>query len=69
MRKDLVPLKLANLYASIIDQKKFSTLGSIMWDEFTMIGEFEISGLDNFISAMQQLEKYKKTWLNLRNKS
>ena len=67
MRKDLVPSKLANLYASIIDQKKFSTLGSIMWDEFTMIGEFEISGLDNFITAMQKLEKYKCTMHQVSN--
>jgi len=67
MRKDLAPLKLANLYASIIDQKKFSTLGSIMWDEFIMLGEFEISGLENFISAMQQLEKYKSTMHQVSN--
>ena len=49
MIKDLAPTKLSNLYASIIDQRKFSSLSSIMWDEFSMLGEFEIIGLENFI--------------------
>ena len=31
-----------------------------MWDEFSMSGHFEITGLENFISAMQQLEKLPK---------
>ena len=56
MNKDLTPTKLSNLYASIIDQRKFSLLDSIMWKEFSMLGEFEIAGLENFISAMQQLD-------------
>ena len=57
----LVPSKLSNLYASIIDQRKFSSLSTIMWDEFSMSGHFEITGLDNFIAAMQQLENYQST--------
>ena len=61
MSKDLVPSNLSNLYASIIDQRKFSTLSSIMWDEFSMLGQFEINGLENFITAMQQLENYQST--------
>ena len=56
MIKDLVPSKLSNLYASIIDQRKFSSLNSIMWDDFSMLGQFEINGLENFITAMKQLE-------------
>ncbi len=56
----LVPSKLSNLYASIIDQRKFSSLNTIMWDEFSMSGQFEINGLENFIAAMQQLENYQK---------
>ena len=60
MRKDLVPSNLSNLYASIIDQRRFTSLSSIMWDEFSMLGQFEINGLENFILAMQQLENYQK---------
>jgi hypothetical protein len=67
MKKDLAPTKLSNLYASIIDQRKFSSLSSIMWDEFSMLGEFEIIGLENFIAAMQQLENYKSTMHQVMN--
>jgi len=67
MNKDLIPTKLSNLYASIIDQRKFSLLDSIMWKEFSMFGEFEITGLENFISAMQQLENYKSTMHQVMN--
>ena len=63
----LVPSKLSNLYASIIDQRQFSSLGSIMWDEFSMSGHFEINGLENFISAMQQLENYQSTMHQIMN--
>ena len=61
MIKDLVPSQLSNLYASIIDQRKFSSLNSIMWDDFSMLGQFEINGLENFITAMKQLENYQST--------
>ena len=67
MNKDLVPTKLSNLYASIIDQRQFSSLSSIMWDEFSMLGEFEIIGLENFVAAMQQLENYKSTMHQVMN--
>jgi len=67
MTKDLVPSNLSNLYASIIDQRKFSTLSSIMWDEFSMLGQFEINGLENFITAMQQLENYQSTMHQVMN--
>ena len=67
MSKDLVPSNLSNLYASIIDQRKFSTLSSIMWDEFSMLGQFEINGLENFITAMQQLENYQSTMHQVMN--
>lgn len=63
----LVPSKLSNLYASIIDQRKFSTLNTIMWDEFSMSGHFEITGLENFIAAMQQLENYQSTMHQIMN--
>ena len=63
----LVPSKLSNLYASLIDQRKFSSLNSIMWDEFTMSGHFEIDGLENFIAAMQQLENYQSTMHQIMN--
>jgi len=63
----LAPSKLSNLYASIIDQRKFSSLSSIMWDEFTMSGHFEIDGLENFIAAMQQLENYQSTMHQIMN--
>ena len=67
MRKDLVPSKLSNLYASIIDQRRFTSLSSIMWEEFSMLGEFEIIGLENFIIAMKQLENYQSTMHQVMN--
>ena len=67
MRKDLVPSKLSNLYASIIDQRRFTSLSSIMLDEFSMLGQFEINGLENFILAMQQLENYQSTMHQVMN--
>ena len=67
MIKDLVPSKLSNLYASIIDQRKFSSLNSIMWDDFSMLGQFEINGLENFITATQQLENYQSTMHQVMN--
>ena len=67
MIKDLVPSKLSNLYASIIDQRKFSSLNSIMWDDFSMLGQFEINGLENFITAMKQLENYQSTMHQVMN--
>ena len=67
MKKDLVPSKLSNLYASIIDQRRFTSLSSIMWDEFSMLGQFEINGLENFILAMQQLENYQSTMHQVMN--
>ena len=57
----LIPAKLSYLYASIIDRRKFSSLGSIMWDEFSMSGHYEINGLENFIAAIQELENYQST--------
>ena len=67
MIKDLVPSKLSNLYASIIDQRQFSSLDSIMWDDFSMFGQFEIVGLENFKVAMQQLENYQSTMHQVMN--
>ena len=67
MIKDLVPSKLSNLYASIIDQRKFSSLNSIMWEDFSMLGQFEINGLENFITAMKQLENYQSTMHQVMN--
>ena len=67
MSKELIPTQLSNLYASIIDQRKFPELSTIMWDEFKMLGQFEINGLDNFIFAMQQLENYKSTMHQIMN--
>ena len=55
----IVPSKLSNLYAMYIDKRKFSSLDTIMWDEFSMHGHYEINGFKNFIAAMQQLENYK----------
>ena len=63
----LAPTKLSNLYASYIDNRKFSSLESIMWDEFSMHGHFEITGLKNFISAMKQLENYQSTMHQVMN--
>ena len=63
----MVPSKLSNLYAMYIDKRKFLSLGTIMWDEFSMHGHYEINGLKNFIAAMQQLENYKSTMHQVMN--
>ena len=63
----MAPTKLSNLYAMYIDKRKFSSLGTIMWDEFSMHGHYEINGLKNFIAAMQQLENYKSTMHQIMN--
>ena len=63
----LVPAKLSNLYAMYIDKRKFSSLATIMWDEFSMHGHYEINGLKNFIVAMQQLENYQSTMHQIMN--
>jgi len=41
----MAPTKLSNLYAMYIDKRKFTSLGTIMWDEFSMHGHYEINGL------------------------
>jgi hypothetical protein len=38
MNKDLIPTKLSNLYASIIDQRKFCVLDSSGWEELWVLG-------------------------------
>ncbi len=63
----MAPTKLSNLYAIYIDKRKFSSLATIMWDEFSMHGHYEINGLKNFIVAMQQLENYKSTMHQIMN--
>ena len=63
----MAPTKLSNLYAMYIDNRKFSSLGTIMWDEFSMHGHYEINGLKNFIAAMQQLENYQSTMHQIMN--
>jgi len=67
MIKDLVPTKLSNLYASIIDHRQFHSLSDIMWDEFKMFGQFEINGLENFIAAMEELKNYESTMHQIMN--
>ena len=67
MSKELIPNKLSNLYALFIDQRRFAELGSIMWDDFSMLGQFEIKGIGNFIGAMKQLENYKSTMHQIMN--
>ena len=45
------------LYAEIIDSKNFSELKSIMQTNFKMTGMYEIDSLEEFMFAMQELDK------------
>ena len=63
----VVPSKLSNIYAIYIDKRKFSSLITIMWDEFSMHGHYEINGLKNFIAEIKQLENYKSTMHQIMN--
>ena len=45
------------LYAEIIDSKNFSELKSIMQTNFKMTGMYEINSLEEFMFAMQELDK------------
>ena len=45
------------LYAEIIDSKNFSELKSIMQTNFKMTGMYEINSLEEFMFAMQELNK------------
>ena len=44
-------------YAEIIDSKNFSELKSIMQTNFKMTGMYEIDSLEEFMFAMQELDK------------
>ena len=46
-----------SLYAEIIDSKNFSELKSIMQTNFKMTGMYEINSLEEFMFAMQELDK------------
>ena len=45
------------LYAEIIDSKDFSELRSIMQTDFKMTGLYEINSFEEFLYAMQELDK------------
>ena len=46
-----------HLYAEIIDSKNFSELKSIMQTNFKMTGMYKINSLEEFMFAMQELNK------------
>ena len=46
-----------HLYAEIIDSKNFSELKSIMQTNFKMTGMYKINSLEEFMFAMQELDK------------
>ena len=50
-------VKIIYLYAEIIDSKNFSELKSIMQTNFKMTGMYEINSLQEFLFAMQELDK------------
>tara|TARA_B100000029_G_scaffold514497_1_gene617568 strand:- start:20416 stop:20895 length:480 start_codon:yes stop_codon:yes gene_type:complete len=49
-------------YADIIDSRRFDELNTIMWDDFTMTGVYDLKGIDGFMGAMDQLvSMYERT--------
>ena len=57
-----LPTQIIYKYASILDAKNFSDLPSIMWDDFSLTGPYELNGLDIFTGAVEQnLGAYEKT--------
>ena len=58
---------LALQYAHLIDTKNFVGLHEILWEDFTMTGAFTLTGADNFIASLDQLNNFESTMHRVSN--
>jgi len=54
-------------YAYLIDTKNFVGLHEILWEDFTMTGAFTLTGADNFIASLDQLNNFESTMHRVSN--
>ena len=54
-------------YAYLIDKKEFTGLHEILWEDFTMTGAFTLTGADNFIASLDQLNNFESTMHRISN--
>ena len=54
-------------YAHLIDTKNFVGLHEILWEDFTMTGAFTLTGADNFIASLDQLNNFESTMHRVSN--
>ena len=54
-------------YAYLIDTKDFVGLHEILWEDFTMTGAFTLTGADNFIASLDQLNNFESTMHRVSN--
>jgi hypothetical protein len=54
-------------YAQLIDEKDFTGLDAILWEDFAMTGAFQLNGADNFIASLDQLKNFESTMHRISN--
>ena len=54
-------------YAHLIDTKDFVGLHDILWEDFAMTGAFTLTGADNFITSLDQLNNFESTMHRVSN--
>ena len=62
MTKQNLATQIIYQYASMLDAKNFSDLPTIMWNDFSLTGPYELNSLEIFMGAVEQnLGAYQKT--------
>ncbi|KRO33716.1 MAG: hypothetical protein ABS21_07130 [SAR86 cluster bacterium BACL1 MAG-121105-bin34] len=62
MSKQDIATQIIYQYASMLDAKNFSDLPTIMWNDFSLTGPYELNSLEIFMGAVEQnLGAYQKT--------
>ena len=62
MSKQDIATQIIYQYASMLDAKNFSDLPTIMWNDFSLTGPYELNSLEIFMGAVgQNLGAYQKT--------
>jgi hypothetical protein len=62
MSKQNIATQIIYQYASMLDAKNFSDLPTIMWNDFSLTGPYELNSLEIFMGAVEQnLGAYQKT--------
>lgn len=61
MSKQDIATQIIYQYASMLDAKNFSDLPTIMWNDFSLTGPYELNSLEIFMGAVEQnLGAYQK---------